>query len=42
MNGVIEIKVQENEQFLRILGIRGVPSDWLKVTINKGSVVTGP
>jgi len=42
MNGVIEVRVSENANQLRIAGMRGVASDWLKFTVVKGQVVITP
>jgi hypothetical protein len=42
MNGVIEIKVEQNTHYLRIQGMKGVTSEWLKFSIQKGQVVIIP
>jgi hypothetical protein len=42
MNCVIEIKIEQNTSYLRIQGIRGVSSDWLKFSVNKGLVTILP
>jgi hypothetical protein len=42
MNAVIEVKTEQNTNFLRIQGIRGVTSDWLKYSIVKGQVTILP
>jgi KaiC/GvpD/RAD55 family RecA-like ATPase len=38
MNCVIEVKVKQNTSYLRIHGIRGVSSEWLKFSVVKGQV----
>jgi len=42
MNGVIEVKVEQNTHYMRIQGMKGVSSDWLKFSIQKGQLVIGP
>jgi hypothetical protein len=42
MTGVIEVKVEQNVNYLRIQGIKGLSSDWLKFSIQKGQVVITP
>jgi hypothetical protein len=42
MNGVIEIKQDQNASYLRIQGIRGVSPEWLKYAISKGQVTILP
>jgi hypothetical protein len=42
MNGVIEVKVEQNNHYMRIQGMKGVSSDWLKFSIQKGQLVMGP
>jgi hypothetical protein len=39
MTIVIEIKVEQTDNYLRVIGVRGVTTDWHKFTINKGKVV---
>jgi hypothetical protein len=39
MTGVIEVKMEGNGVFLRVLGIRGVPMDWHRFRIEQGQVV---
>lgn len=41
MTGVIDIKIEQNIHYLRIQGIKGVPSDWQKFSVQKGLVVNG-
>jgi hypothetical protein len=41
MNGVIEVKIENDANYLRIQGLKGVSSDWLKFSIAKGQVVIG-
>lgn len=38
MTGIIEIKMDQNSNYMRVQGIRGVSSDWMKYTITKGQV----
>ncbi|MFA4825495.1 MAG: hypothetical protein WC593_10120 [Methanoregula sp.] len=38
MNCVIEIKIEQNISYLRIMGIRGINPDWQKFSVNKGQV----
>jgi hypothetical protein len=42
MNCVIEVKVEQNTSYLRIQGIRGVSSEWLKFSVAKGQVTIIP
>jgi len=42
MNGVIEVKIEQNTHYLRIQGMKGVSSEWLKFSIQKGQLVIGP
>lgn len=42
MNGVIEVKVQDGANYLRIAGMKGVNTEWLQFTIAKGQVVITP
>ncbi|WP_292350259.1 hypothetical protein [Methanoregula sp. PtaU1.Bin006] len=42
MNCVIEVKIENNISYLRILGIRGVTSEWLKFSVAKGRVTIIP
>ncbi|MGD1004459.1 MAG: hypothetical protein ABR887_03485 [Methanoregulaceae archaeon] len=41
MNGVVEVKIDQNNQYLRIQGLKGVSSDWMKFLMQKGQVVIG-
>jgi hypothetical protein len=42
MNCVIEVKLENNITFFRVMGIRGVTGEWLKFTVTKGQVVILP
>jgi len=42
MTGVIEVKVEQNVQYLRIQGIKSLSPDWLKFSVQKGQVVITP
>ena len=42
MNCVIEVKIENNTSYLRILGIRGVTGEWLKFSVAKGRVTIIP
>jgi len=42
MNCVIEIKLEQNISYLRIMGIRGINPDWQKFSVNKGQVTILP
>jgi len=42
MNGVIEVKMDGNDTYFRVLGIKGTKSDWQKYTVNKGQVMIEP
>jgi len=42
MTGVIEVKVEQNVHSMRVQGIKGLSSDWLKFSIQKGQVVITP
>jgi hypothetical protein len=42
MNGVIEVKMDGNDNYFRVLGIKGTRSDWQKYTVNKGQVMIVP
>ncbi len=42
MTGVIEVKVDGNDNYFRIMGIRGTQADWQKFTVNKGQVTIVP
>jgi len=39
MTIVIEIKVERNDNYFRVMGLRGINADWHKFTISKGEVV---
>jgi hypothetical protein len=41
MNGVIEIKIEQNLQYFRIQGLKEVSSEWMKFSVQKGQVVIG-
>ncbi|OPY38724.1 MAG: hypothetical protein A4E35_00508 [Methanoregula sp. PtaU1.Bin051] len=38
MDGVFEVKTEQNAPLMRIQGLKGVPSDWMNFTITKGQV----
>ena len=42
MNGVIEVKVEQNTHYLRIQGMKDVSSDWQKFSVQKGQVAVIP
>ena len=42
MNCVIEVKMEQNITYLRVMGIRGVSGEWLKFTVTKGQVTILP
>jgi hypothetical protein len=42
MNCVIEVKMEQNVTYLRVMGIRGVTGEWLKFTVTKGQVTILP
>jgi len=42
MSCVIEVKMENNITYFRIMGIRGVTGEWLKFTVTKGQVVILP
>lgn len=42
MTGVIEVKVEQNVNYMRIQGIKGLSSDWVKFSVQKGQVVITP
>jgi len=42
MTGVIEVKLEGNDNYFRILGIRGIKADWQKFTVIKGQVTIVP
>ena len=42
MNGVIEVKVDGNDNYFRIIGLQGTKADWQKFTVNKGQVMIAP
>ena len=42
MNGVIEVKVEQNTHYMRIQGMKGVSSDWQKFSVQKGQVAVIP
>ncbi|MCX6688728.1 MAG: hypothetical protein NTZ39_03400 [Methanoregula sp.] len=42
MTGLIEVKVDGNDNFFRVSGIKGVKAEWLKFTVNKGQVTIIP
>lgn len=42
MNGVIEVKVEQNTHYLRIQGMKGVSSEWQKFSVQKGQVAVIP
>jgi len=39
MNGVMEVKVEKEANYLRIQGLKGVNSDWMRFSVVKGQVV---
>jgi hypothetical protein len=39
MNGVIEVKVEKEANYLRIQGLKGVNPDWMRFSVVKGQVV---
>lgn len=41
MDGVIEVRTEQDTSYLRIHGLKGVNSDWLRFSVTKGQVVTG-
>jgi hypothetical protein len=42
MQCVIEVKVEQNINYMRIRGLHGVSGDWMKFTISKGQVAILP
>ncbi|MEN6444380.1 MAG: hypothetical protein WC391_02290 [Methanoregula sp.] len=42
MNGVIEVKVDGQENYFRISGLKGTTGEWMKYTITKGQVTIQP
>ncbi len=42
MDGVFDVKTEQNTNYLRIQGLKGVPSDWMGFSITKGQVTIGP
>jgi hypothetical protein len=42
MNGVIEVKVEQNTHYMRIQGMKGVSSEWQKFSVQKGQVAIIP
>ncbi|MDD1691109.1 MAG: hypothetical protein LUQ66_10655 [Methanoregula sp.] len=42
MQCVIEVKVEQNINYLRISGLHGVSGDWMKFTLSKGQVTILP
>jgi len=42
MNGVIEVKVEQNTHYMRIQGMKGVSSEWQKFSVQKGQVAVIP
>jgi len=42
MNGVIEVKVEQNTHYMRIQGMKGVSSEWQKFSVLKGQVAVIP
>ena len=42
MTGVIEVKLEGNDNYFRIMGLRGTKADWQKFTVNKGQVTIVP
>ncbi|WAC04635.1 MAG: hypothetical protein OS112_09255 [Methanoregula sp.] len=42
MTGVIEVKVEQNVHYMRIQGIKGLTSDWLQFSVQKGQVTVIP
>jgi len=42
MNCVIEVKVEQNINYLKIQGLPGVNGDWMKFTVVKGQVTIQP
>jgi hypothetical protein len=42
MNCVIEIKIEQDGSYLRIMGIRGINPVWQKFSVNKGQVTILP
>lgn len=42
MTCVIEVKVEQNINYLRIRGLHGVSGDWMKFTVIKGQVTIQP
>lgn len=42
MNCVIEVKAEQNINYLRIRGLQGVNGDWMKFTVVKGQVTIQP
>jgi hypothetical protein len=42
MTGLIEVKLDGNDNLFRVSGIKGVKAEWLKFTVNKGQVTIIP
>ena len=42
MNGVIDVKIEQNTHYMRIQGMKGVSSEWLKFSIQKRQLVIDP
>lgn len=42
MTCVIEVKVEQNDNLMRIRGVRGVSGDWMKFSVSKGQVTINP
>ncbi|HRY75013.1 MAG TPA: hypothetical protein P5217_01900 [Methanoregulaceae archaeon] len=42
MDGVIEVKTEGDAGFLRMRGIEGGNPDWLRFSLQKGTIVAGP
>jgi hypothetical protein len=42
MTAVIEVKVEQDGEYLRIMGLRGAGMEWQKFTVNKGVVAIIP
>jgi hypothetical protein len=42
MNCVIEVKVEQNISYMRVVGIPGVTGEWMKFQVTKGQVIFPP
>ncbi|MDD1694233.1 MAG: hypothetical protein LUQ71_05870 [Methanoregula sp.] len=42
MHCVIEIKIEQNINYMRIQGIHGISGDWMKFSVSKGQVTIQP